>query len=69
MHFPDTQGHFRPEDLPRSSDYAVETPEGHHRPGETHNSFGVYTQNIVNNFNRKLDTYCATFGLTLHQQS
>ena len=47
----------------------MKTPEGHHEPGETHSGLGVKAQNIVNDLHHKLDTYHATFGLTLHQQS
>ena len=47
----------------------METPEGNHTPCEEHNNLGVKAQNIVNDLHHKLDTYHATFGLTLHQQS
>ena len=46
----------------------METPEGHCRPDEKHNSFGDHTQNIVNDLHYELDTFYAIIGLTLHQQ-
>ena len=51
----------------RSVDHVMETPEGHHQPGEEQDSFGVDLEDIVNDLHHELDTIHTTVGTTLSE--
>ena len=51
----------------RSVDHVMETPEGHHQPGEEHGSLSFYLQDIVNDLHHEPDTIDTTVGTTLNE--